>query len=225
MVLGCRRAVGLGRHSDPIAPALPAEFRGLARQFRATLAASDWLVARVIADIIRPLRSRAERHPVARRQMLLGAVRQWRELMPEQGRLDLAVETGRNRLNLVELRASAGNLQLAQWQGGMEIAVVVQSIELAAAPGVLHVETKVLAAVGLHGLARRYQRGGNRSAAAIYADLMLLGRAHAELARAGGAFSVPTMGGKWAGAVFRFQDGEAVAPVLAARTYFREDEG
>jgi hypothetical protein len=210
-----------------IASALPAEFRGKARAFRSTLAAADQQVAPAIAQIMEPLLARRARHPVPRPEMLSGAVRQWRELMPEQGRLDLVIEASRRSLRLVELRASAASLHLARWQDdGVELAAMVVAITLRAGPDVLTCETKSLATISLHALARRCQRGRDTSARVVLADLKALALAHAEVLQVGGPFTVPAVDGRWAGEVLRLRQrdgGGATVPIVAARTFFAFD--
>jgi hypothetical protein len=97
------------------------------------------------------------------------------------------------------------------------LAIVLRS--LAVKPPAFEERSIVLACVGLHALARRYQRGAARDDAAVLADLHPLGRGGLEAFRDGGEFAIPAPGGgRWIG---------AVAPhdrTVMVRTFFAESD-
>jgi hypothetical protein len=83
-----------------------------------------------------------------------------------------------------------------------------------------HTEDKTLADVGLHGLARRIERGRPNDDAAVLADLKSLADGWRAALAKGGDFSIPTpSGGKWLGSVTAVKG----APMLAVRTFVFDD--
>jgi hypothetical protein len=74
----------------------------------------------------------------------------------------------------------------------------------------------LIAGVGLHALARRYQRGADRTDTAVLGDLLPIATDYRAVARAKGEFSIPAGGGSWIGACGPF---DAVAIV---RTFVEE---
>jgi hypothetical protein len=74
---------------------------------------------------------------------------------------------------------------------------------------------KLKRSVTVNALARRYQRGDNRSDNAVLADLLELACAFPEQALAGGDFRVATRDGAFVGELVRYNG----QPFLTARTY------
>jgi hypothetical protein len=72
-------------------------------------------------------------------------------------------------------------MTFAGWgEGQDELAVGLELLTLILARGRFASETKILADVGLHALARRFERGDDRSDDAVLANLKPLAGGHAE---------------------------------------------
>jgi hypothetical protein len=78
------------------APRVPAEFDGLARQFRAEVDRIDKQMSRALAVITGPLRSRVRRHPKLRHEHIVQAERLYRSTVPPDFRIG-EVEVNRDR--------------------------------------------------------------------------------------------------------------------------------
>jgi hypothetical protein len=87
-----------------------------------------------------------------------------------------------------------------------ELALGIRLTEVRFTRRVLDIKRRPLGDACLHALARRYQRGADRSDAAVLSDLWAL---------AGGDFRVRAGGGAWVGERVQYGGG----PHLAARTY------
>lgn len=207
----------LARTSGEAPAPVPREFLGLARDLRRRLAAADAQVAPGLEHALRPLRERLERRPTLRADLLTDAERHWRQGVPGFGRLVLAAERRRGRVPyFCELRAQAGAFRFATWPPGFEPGLLLVLILAEPRPGGVDVRQTPLAAVSLHALARRYQRGGDCSEAAIFGDLADL----APFAQETGLppavrFALPLAHGCWCGERVQV-DGRMV---LAVRTY------
>jgi hypothetical protein len=92
-----------------------------------------------------------------------------------------------------------------------ELAVSVTSVTLGLQGDVLISDRRLLADVGLHALARRYERGTDRHDTAVLSDLALLAHAHESAVALGSAFTIAG----WRGEVCLV----AGAPVLCVRTF------
>ena len=201
---------------------VPAEFMRQARYFRDGLMSVSLECSARMNAIVAPLLARWRRSPIPRPETLLDAARAWRAL-PDFGRLDLTVTTGKRQLHIHELRVSASDFRAADWTVD-EPGLSVLGVVLEVAPHRCVFDILSLATVSLHALARRYQRGFAITDAAIMHDLHMLAKAHAGLA--GGAatefeVAVPS-GGRWVGNlldVTNTKGGNSIDCVAAARTY------
>ena len=121
----------------------------------------------------------------------------------------------------IELRVVCGVFHSAAWpDDGQEPGVLVGWHAVEFDQGSVASRFVSLAAVSLHALARRYQRGRDTSETSIFADLAGLAddfRQVVTLPR----FAVAVPGGTWVGEPMN--TGEAT--VLAVRTYFDADSG
>ena len=230
--LGDRSAMGLTLAPPPHRAAraymqthtrVPVEVMRQARYFRDGLMSVSLDCGGKMNAIVAPLLARWRRSPIPRPETLLDAARAWRAL-PEFGRLDLTITTGKRALCVQELRVSASDFRARDWtvdEPGLSVLGVV--LEVAAHRCVFDILS--LATVSLHALARRYQRGFAITDAAIMHDLHMLAKAHAELGSADAATEFEVVvpgGGRWVGNlidVTNTNGGNSVDCVAAARTY------
>lgn len=217
-------------HPWPARPAgtpVPRAFLGLARDLRRRLAAADALVPAALEAALHPLRTRLERRPTLRTDLLIDTERRWRTGLPAFGRLVLTAERRRGvPPYFCELRAQAGGFRIEDWGevsggGGFEPGVLLEMILAQPYPGMgrgggVDVRQTTIVVVSLHALARRFQRGTDCSEAAIFADLAAL----APFAQKGALppkarFALPAAEGWWCGERVWVDD----RLVLAVRTY------
>jgi hypothetical protein len=176
---------------------------GRARVLRNRIIEPHKLFDEVAEKLIAPLRPRARFTPVPRHKVLQHIVTCWREYL-NFGRLNLIAEFTGGKLDIVDLRVAPDEVTGAEWQGGdPEPALSVLLYALNIAPAVFKETEAVLAVVGLHALARRYERGTDRSDTAVLADLIPLARQAPELMKRDGKFEVvlPDGSGRWLGLV------------------------
>ena len=202
-----------------------AEFTGKARQLHDAIAAKDEQCGRLISALATRLTDRIRRgNPIPRVDTLVGIASEWQRNMPQRGRLLLEIDLNRRGKSLAirEMRVGASVFQSEEWDTA-ECGLMVFGTVLEAAPFHFQFRVYSLAHVGLHGLARRLQRGLDDSEAAVLQDLRALGEAHHTLAdRPDGAdFVVPLEhGGAWRGNVCLVHDSRVgYDKALAARTF------
>jgi hypothetical protein len=178
------------------------EFVGLARQFRSRVVAAERAFVDDIEPMVAPLRPRERFTPVPRQVVVRILGRTWRYRGP-LGRLDLVARYDNPRLDLIDIRLADAKVICDAWVGDDEpaLAVVLHHVGIAP-PAPLRESATMLASLGLHALARRYQRGADRSDDAIKADLLALAHAAPGAVIDGGGFEIATpSGGCWIGAV------------------------
>jgi hypothetical protein len=155
---------------------VPREFLGLARDFRnrARLAAEE--ATRVTRKVIAPLVARFERNTRPRKEMLIDAARALERDLPAFGRLRLDIDLDRRApsLKAEERRCSSASTVLPEWSGEKEPGVCLFANTLDVAPGHLTGSSPTMATIGLHALARFYQRARPRDDAEVLACLGLL---------------------------------------------------
>jgi hypothetical protein len=133
--------------------------------------------------------------------------------------LRLLAEFDRGQLRILELRVLVDGVVItAEGWDDAEPALAITLYDLAVAPPSFSEKLIPLSVIGLHALARRYQRGADYSDAAVLDDLRVLARDGLAAFKAGGEFAIPApSGGRWIGAV-RPED-----RVVIIRTYFGND--
>ncbi len=162
---------------------VPAEFLGRARLLRdkISVAHQTWLDAAV--DLTAPLMPRGNFTPTFTKQSLRVTRARWRDL-PEWGRLGIAAVNGGDELKIAETRLAPFAVTMPEWANDAELCVAIQ---LCALEMVLpaHFTTKIraIAVVGLHGLARRFERGIDRSDKSVLRDLSVFGKSWSEAVR------------------------------------------
>ena len=140
----------------------------------------------------------------------------WRAL-PATGRLLLTAEFNPKpepKLLIAEVRCVPTRLVLPDWDAD-ELALSIWLRSIRIRPPECRETTTFLAVVGLHALARRFERGERRADAAVLRDLAPVGRGYPAAVAAGVEFAIPAGTGRWIGAVMQASG----APVLAVRTF------
>jgi hypothetical protein len=129
-------------------------------------------------------------------------------------RLAFKVQEAGERFTLCEVRVVPSRMRMEGWDKS-ELALAVRLTEIEFAHGHLSISWRPLGDACLHAIARRYQRGEDRSDAAVLADLWALAEAFPQQAANSGDFKVPAGKGFWVGERVQYGGG----PHLAARTF------
>lgn len=192
---------------------VPVEFIGRARQLRNRIAESHAEATAATEQLILPLRPRPDFAPLYSRSVLgIGAAR-WRAL-PAFGRLFLLSELNNGKLTLAEVRARASRMSLPGWDvKEPALSISLRAIDIA--PASFSERAAMLAVIGLHALARRYQRGYEHTDDAVLRDLAPIGREFVTAVSTFGEFRIAAGGGFWIGAVANSNG----SPVLCVRTF------
>jgi hypothetical protein len=135
----------------------------------------------------------------------------------ELARLKLAPpdRDGNLGLRLDELRLAPAGIKLKAWTDQEEAICVVWRVVIIAPPMPIVESASTLLIVGLHGLARFYQRV-RADDAGVLAELNRLAWLHPEIVRRGEAeFRIPSGNGAWRGRVASMNG----APCMALRTF------
>jgi hypothetical protein len=164
--------------------------------------------------LIGPFRPRPGFTPMPRRSTLDRLARRWRAL-PAANRIRFSGKFEERKLVLLDVRVEPSRISLPGWaEGELALALVLRTIMLK--PPAFFEVTVPLAQVGLHAIARRFQRGVDRTAAAVLRDLAPLAQAWPATIEGGREFEIPVaIGGRWIGAVMQAAD----VPVLLVRTF------
>jgi len=196
---------------------VPAEFIGKARTLRALLSSADSTYDKLFEVIFARFRPRPGFIPMPRHAFLARVPGVYRDTMPRTGRLRLTATWTNKELRITELRARGNTITALDWDDfelAVEIAIHAIVIAPTAKPpgsGFREVHQTV-AGLGLHALARRYQRGADQNDTAVVRDLAALGTACAPALAKGGEFRIPVAdGGVWVGS--------KVESYLLVRTY------
>ena len=139
-----------------------AQWLGLARQYRRDVKAEDRLFDAALVKLASPLRARLKRHPKLRHEMIAGTERIYRGSIPREFRIgDISVNRDRAAFSVSELRVAVSWIANPEiWPGDYrELGVTLCRFQLALRDGRLREWWTPLAAISLHALARRYERG------------------------------------------------------------------
>jgi hypothetical protein len=212
------RVAVMARTAPASAPAgvVPREFTGLARQLYRRLEVEYLAVKpvqeRLIGEVERLVpRKGFRRLPIAATLRTVAA--QWRA-MPAASRLGpLKLTQHGEKLSIAEVRVVPCKMKYQSWTD-MELVLGLLLIQIDYGHEIA-ISRRPLGDAGLHAVARRFERGTDRSDAAVLADLLELACAFPERAMAGGDFRVATRDGYWLGELVSY-DGQ---PFLTARTF------
>jgi hypothetical protein len=205
-----------GSPTTNIGARVPVEYIGLARLLRDRIGLAHARAAAAGDALIRPLRPKPNFTPMPRHEKLRELVSRWRAL-PNFNRCGGMAEFADGVLRIVELHLCPVRMRFATWNDdGDELAVALRLRLIRIAPPHFAERDELVADIGLHALARRFERGADRDDAAVLSDVTVLGPAWRAAAEAGGEFGIAVpSGGRWIGSVTRVR-GE---PVLAVRTF------
>jgi hypothetical protein len=208
---------------------IPMEFVGLARAFWRKVEADDKACGKVLDQVEAVLTARLRKKPSLRPEHVIAVERLW-ATMPSGFALSAPVAAHpRKRLHLSQFRLTAHLSRCKDWaedeiEHGVSLTVVTCETTKR---GGYRINLEPVVTVCLHALARRFQRGRDRSEAAVLTDLSELGRGFVEQEPGSGTICVP--GGQWRGGVSRTevsgQDGEVVSTstALTIRTFIDGD--
>jgi len=181
--------------SLPAASRVPSEHVGRARLLRDRTAAAHTKWADAAERLTAPLRPRGDFSPTFTKQSLSVMAARWKSL-PEFGRLRCVARNDGARLQILETRIVPFRVVMADWaKEELSIAVTLQVVEMRI-PAAFAATTKLIAVIGLHALARRYERGEDRRDVAVLRDLSVFGRAWPAAVRTGGDFDIPAARGR-----------------------------
>jgi hypothetical protein len=204
------------------AGAVPVEFVGLARRYRSKIAVAHSHAEPAAERLIEPYRPRSGFEPWPRLTMLERLSRRWRAL-PTGNRVPSASRYAAGKVEIADLWLTPARISLPTWADDeLALCLTLRVIEIA--PPDFSDTSLTVATVGLHALARRYERGVGRTDAAVLRDLLALGPGYLSTFReeveAGADFAIPLpCGGIWIGAATEL-DGN---PLLGVRTFVDGD--
>ena len=178
-----------------ISTKVPAEFISLARVFRAEVKLVDAVVEEALDLICAPLQARLARHPKLRHEQVAGTGRQYDQLIPSQFRIGpVSAMRHRTTFAIQERRATSSWMQSDEWDADhRELGLTLCTFTLSVHAGRLRRCWTPFVAVSLHALARRIERGRQRSHEALWRDIVALADTGEEGDR------VDTTGGAWWG--------------------------
>jgi hypothetical protein len=194
----------------------PSEFVGLARLFRNEIKRVDTQFEQALRAIAAPLKARLKRHIKLRDEMVADAIRRYQTTVPAAYRYGpLAIVRDRARFGIGEVRLCATWLREQRWEGEDPtepgIAVARMGLEMFGCKLVL--PCRPLGVVSLHALARRIERGEDRSHEALVRDLGLLIDAGPDGTR------VECRDGAWIGGLIPMQGENTRGEVRHIRTF------
>jgi hypothetical protein len=164
--------------------------------------------------IIRPLRPRPAWPTPTKPSYLRDLARRYRALR-SPCRLDLIAKVVDGILTLNELRLAPGRMRFRGWDAD-EPSIRVVMRWLTTPP---FAEGADIVELGLHSLARRFERGRPNDNAAVLRDVHALARGYLNASDPSGEFEIETPCGRWVGAII-IPAGEGEHPgALCARTY------
>jgi hypothetical protein len=207
------------------APA-PVEFLARARDMRQRIVIEDGQYDATIDALIEPVRDRLARYPQRslRQEMLIDLVQGWRYMACRDWRLDLDAKLAKGRASLVEHRLVAGVMRRKGDPNWTRIAedVALIKVRLDVDRNRAHLESRCIATLSQHALARRLQRHPDGSVEAVLYDVNLIAQAASGALVAGAGYRMRTdeQGGGWRGRVIRQHlENGSEQTVLAVRTW------
>lgn len=150
---------------------VPNEFLGLARDFCRAVAREDLLLARQIKTYRDPIIERLHTYGRLHPSQITPLLNRWQKVIPRA--FALRTETQRQPPTIAEARICSDRWAREDWtqdEPGCTICAIVFSIEGLA----LHLDVNRLALVGLHSIARWFERAGCRDRQSLIEDMMPL---------------------------------------------------
>jgi hypothetical protein len=192
-----------------------AEARGLVRVFREAVRRADAEFEHVLTGVLKPLRARLKHHVRLREEQARAACLVWTKASPSMFRIGkVTTHPDRDALCIAETRITATWLECDEWDDdNREPGVSVATFTLQLHLGRLWTRWLPSAIISAHALARRIERGADRSPVALTADLAVLAHTGADGDR------VPVGDGFWMGNVVGIQGRHGVMQARAVRTW------
>jgi hypothetical protein len=182
---------------------VPHEFVGQARLF-CTRIDDAAKTARVAAmQIAADAHAIVRRRPTWRPEHLSGFERQWRQTIPDEGRIGLEIERSKHTLTIAEFRLARGSYEDIRWSQPIAENAVVLTLHIFRflTPAALDHKRVAIAILSIHTIARRYQRGFDNSDHALKTDIAELAlNAERLLDVDAQTFAIRCPSGVWVGA-------------------------
>jgi hypothetical protein len=138
------------------------------------------------------------------REHISGFERQWRQTIPDEGRIGLEIERSNRALIISELRLTRASYEDIRWSRPFpqsSIVLMLCTFRLTT-PAAFECKRVAIATLGIHTIARRFQRGFNNTDRAIQIDISELALNVSRLLDAEGqTFAIPCPSGQWVGAI------------------------
>ena len=156
------------RSSQPVTP----EFSGMARTMIRRFSHQDRPLRDAMAALFQPLKQRMEVAPKQRREDLAAAVRALDQL-PTYGMLVHTRDWDRSRRLLDDWRIclASGAFSKVGWLNGTQPSLLLAMLTLKIVPKKASLHCDIIGIIGLHALARFYQRSIASDEAALFDDL------------------------------------------------------
>jgi hypothetical protein len=186
------------------APNVPHEFIGQARLFCARIDAAAKLASATVLRICADARAVVQRRPTWRGEHFSGFERQWRQTIPDEGRIRLEITRSKRALVITEFRLTRSSYEDIRWSHPFpeaSVGLMLCTFRLTT-PAAFECKRLAIATLGIHAIARRYQRGFNNTDRAIQTDILELAINASRLLDADSeTFAIPCPSGRWVGAI------------------------
>jgi hypothetical protein len=196
--------LALTNPSARTAPNVPHEFIGLARLFCARIEAASKTASASALQIAADAHAIVQRRLTWRPEHFPYFERQWRQTIPDEGRIGLAIERGKRALIIAEFRLSLSSYEDTTWSEPIperSVALMLWTFHLST-PAAVECKRLAIGTLGTHAIARRYQRGFDNSDRAIQTDISELALNFSRLLRSDGkTFTLACTSGFWVGAI------------------------
>jgi hypothetical protein len=195
------------------------EHIGIARDFRRKIAKAEAEWGDAADRLIKPF----QRNGTVRRVDIIRLSHAWRKLPGDFAQLgELKVGLEGDTLEIVEARLVTSKLELPRrsWEGRTEEGVGIRLLKMRIAPAMFLGDFLPAADIGLHALARRFQRGRRSGLTALREDFVALAAVYPQVVTAMGDFPVEVEGGVW---LTNVMCDDERRPCLVVRTFVARD--
>jgi hypothetical protein len=186
------------------APNVPHEFVGQARLFCARIEAAAKTASASALQIVDDAHAIVQRRLTWRPEHFPYFERQWRQTIPDEGRIGLAIERSKRALIIAAFRLSRSSYEDITWSQPIperSVALMLRTFRLTT-PAAVECKRLAIATLGIHAIARRYQRGFDNTDRAIQLDISELALNFSRLLDADSqTFTLACTSGFWVGAI------------------------
>lgn len=186
------------------APNVPHEFIGQARLFCARIDAAAKLASATVLQICADARAVVQRRPTWRAEHFSGFERQWHQTIPDEGRIRLEIARSKRALTITEFRLTRSSYEDIRWSHPFpedSVGLMLCTFQLTT-PAAFECKRLAIAILGIHAIARRYQRGFDNTDRAIQTDISELTMNVCRLQDADGqSFAIQCPSGQWVGSI------------------------